>query len=191
MTRRIRTAAALVALTALALTACGSSGGSKTGTGASGGSQPAASTTSPGPASSSSSAKDRGSLPSDACSLLTPDQVATVLPGAGAGKADTQVAEGLVECTWDSTTGQLALRVTDFGKLGMPGDPPLILAGGSDEQHVDGVGDGLVIAKVGPGANLLANVGQTQIGIDLILLGAWPSVKDPMVALARTVADQL
>lgn len=179
--------AAIAALIALAFAACGG-GGSKTSTAKTSTAKTSATTSSPTTASTS---KSSHTLPADGCALLSAEQVATVLPSAGPGKATAEGTAGLVSCTWDSPTGQLTVRITDLGKLGVTSAPPLIIAGGRDEQDVAGIGDGAKIAKVGPGADLIANVGQIQIGIDLILLGAWPAVKDPMVGLAKVVVAKI
>lgn len=66
-----------------------------------------------------------GGLPPDPCALRPGAQIESILGAAPAGQNSSapEQADSMIECSWDTDTGRLTLRVLDLGAMGVPNTP--------------------------------------------------------------------
>jgi len=178
--------------------ACGGGDSKKTPTTTTQATVPAASPTTQTTGSSSGGAS--GSVPDDACALITLDQVKQLIPDATAGQPSKNSTANVRTsgCYWTSAGSTLSLKV-EFSTL--PPSAPRdavkrslqteLNDAGSNGKELSGIGDyAIVTSSVAVDSELKALVGGILLRIDLNGDGARAKLDD-LAPLARAIAPKL
>jgi hypothetical protein len=140
------------------------------------------------------------SLPSDACKLLTADEVGTLVANADAGKPDSANAGGVkqVECNWE--TQDLTVQTLHLAVITVPPQTTaaaikaaLLAEAKDDGKTVSGLGDAAIVTSSIPGdAEVKVLTGKLILSLDYQSQDPpGGSKQDDVVALAKLAVGRL